>query len=68
MNTMASFSKLLRFKSKSGETYYGEAKSAKSIDPQSIVGTSLPTYVGQFPWSEDFGLSGEYQEVAEVSE
>ena len=63
---MGGFGKLLRFKTASGQVYYGEARDLAEITKASLIGAEVPIFNGDGPWSEDFKLSDRKEKVAEV--
>lgn len=63
---MGAFGKLLRFKTASGQVYYGEARGLAQVTADSLMGTEVPIFNGDNPWSEDFKLSDRKEKIAEV--
>lgn len=59
------FTRLVRFADPSGKIWYGEA-DGKELTKDGLVGQSVSTYQGQNPWDEDFSLTKEIKEIAEV--
>jgi len=59
------FSRLVRFKNPRGEVHYGEFE-AKAPTWDQLVGTSVSVYKGDSPWDDNFTLSDEKEEIAEV--
>ena len=60
------FNRLVRFKSFSGEVYHGEVEE-KAPTADQLIGKSVRVYKGHNPWDDDFTLSEEKEEIAEVS-
>jgi hypothetical protein len=60
------FTRLIRFADPAGKVWYGEA-DGKDLTKEGLVGQSVPTFRGQYPWDKDFSLTQETKEIAEVS-
>jgi len=63
---MAPFGRLVRFKDESGSIYYGEAESVENPTKETLTGLSVPIYKGEYPWDDDFKLTGEKRTIKEV--
>ena len=63
---MVAFGKLLRFKTSSGEAFYGEAKDLGNITRETLIGATVPIFQGDEPWASDFVPSDQKETVAEV--
>ncbi|KAH7087321.1 fumarylacetoacetate hydrolase family protein [Paraphoma chrysanthemicola] len=61
----AVFSRLVRFQNPAGIIFYGEAGDT-TISAESLYGKRVPTYQGQWPWQDDFALSGNEETVAKI--
>ena len=64
---MAPFKRLVRFKSPTGIIQFGET-DVQDPSKTSLVGTSVNVYSGLNPWDNDFKLTDEMAEIAEVRE
>jgi hypothetical protein len=65
---MPAFGKLVRFKTASGQTFYGEAKHLPAIDHDALIVAEIPVFnSNDEPWTENFRLSGATEKIAEVN-
>jgi hypothetical protein len=62
---MAKFGYLLRFKTASNETWYGEVPE-EIVAQGSYVGSKVPVYSQNEPWDSDFHLLDRRETVSEV--
>lgn len=62
----SNFKRLIRFRNPAGQIYYGEADGMGST-LEMLRGQTVPVYKGHNPWDDDFNLSLDRDEVAEVS-
>jgi len=60
------FQQLVRFKSPSGQIYYGEIGEVKTPSREDLIGRRVRIYRGRLPWDEDFELTSEEEEITEV--
>ncbi len=65
---MAPFSRLVRFKNPAGNVFYGEVpESADNLAIQeTLLGSKVPVYKGTTPFDDDFTLTEQKEEIAEV--
>ncbi|KAJ6110218.1 fumarylacetoacetate hydrolase family protein [Penicillium sp. IBT 16267x] len=64
---MASFSSIVRFRDDKGNVCFGEAGESDNHTIESLTGRSVPIFKGEHPWDDDFVLTEEKRNVAEVS-
>lgn len=64
---MAPFSSIFRFRDDKGRVYFGEAGDSSNHTVDSLTGRSVPTFKGECPWDDNFVLTEEQRNVAEVS-
>ncbi len=65
---MAPFSRLVRFKNPAGSVFYGEVpESGNNLATQeTLLGSRVPVYKGAAPFDDDFTLTNQKEEIAEV--
>ena len=61
---MGKFNYLVRFKDDLGRFQYGEAGETGGLSE--LVGKTVNVYSGNFPWDDDFKLSGSQAKIVEV--
>jgi hypothetical protein len=60
------FTRLVRFTTPSGETYYGEAGARDPGADDELRGRRVRIFEGGAPWDEGFALSEREEEISEV--
>ncbi|KAF7133929.1 hypothetical protein CNMCM5793_005395 [Aspergillus hiratsukae] len=63
---MVLFSSIFRFRDEKGSIYFGEAGESSNHTLESLTGRSVPIFRGEHPWDDDFVLTEEQRNVAEV--
>ncbi|KAK5327270.1 hypothetical protein LTR43_006425 [Exophiala xenobiotica] len=63
---MAPFSRLVRFRNPAGQIFYGEVPGDDLVDKKSLEGRKVAVYKGETPFDDDFSLTGQMEEIADV--
>jgi hypothetical protein len=63
---MVLFSSIFRFRDEKGSIFFGEAGESSNHTLESLTGRSVPIFRGEHPWDDNFVLTEEQRNVAEV--
>ncbi len=63
---MAPFSRLVRFRNPAGQIFYGEVPGDELTTKESLQGSQVAVYKGETPFDNDFSLTDQKEEIAEV--
>lgn len=63
---MPSFSRIVRFKARSGKTLYGEIPGDDLVTKETLQGQKVEVYQGDTPFDESFTLTERTEEIVEV--
>ncbi len=65
---MAPFSRLVRFKTPAGNVFYGEVPDSGNnlATHETLIGSKVPVYKGVTPFDDNFTLTDQNEEIAEV--
>ena len=63
---MPSFSRIVRFKSSSGNIFYGEVPGRELTTKETLINKTVAVYSGGLPFDQGFVLTEQKEEIAEA--
>ena len=63
---MPSFSRIVRFKNGAGKVFFGEVPGSGIVTQDTLIGSTVAVYTNNIPFEENFILTEQREEIAEV--